>query len=179
MQMCVSVMAGISSIWYCIFIYFYPQNLNSLWRHLLVEAHQCWGERAWNLGHSEVVGARLRFGLCCEEAPRGGGEVWGGFVVCWLPWVRFWGDLLSAGRRAGRVWPSGPVRRYFTLFMNLLNDCSEAEEDGAAAGGRKRGMSRRLASLRHCTVLAMSNSAAARARSPWREMYHLSYTLRL
>lgn len=49
------------------------------------------------------------------------------------------------------------VFRYFTLFMNLLNDCSEVEDEGQAVGGRKRGMSRRLASLRHCTVLAMSN----------------------
>ena len=47
--------------------------------------------------------------------------------------------------------------RYFTLFMNLLNDCSEVEDEGQSVGGRKRGMSRRLASLRHCTVLAMSN----------------------
>ncbi|XP_043860258.1 neurofibromin isoform X3 [Dromiciops gliroides] len=47
--------------------------------------------------------------------------------------------------------------KYFTLFMNLLNDCSEVEEENAQIGGRKRGMSRRLASLRHCTVLAMSN----------------------
>lgn len=41
--------------------------------------------------------------------------------------------------------------------MNLLNDCSEVEDEGQVVGGRKRGMSRRLASLRHCTVLAMSN----------------------
>lgn len=41
--------------------------------------------------------------------------------------------------------------------MNLLNDCSEVEDESAQTGGRKRGMSRRLASLRHCTVLAMSN----------------------
>lgn len=41
--------------------------------------------------------------------------------------------------------------------MNLLNDCSEPEDDGQQVPGRKRGMSRRLASLRHCTVLAMSN----------------------
>lgn len=47
--------------------------------------------------------------------------------------------------------------RYFTLFMNLLNDCSEVEDEGQQVVGRKRGMSRRLASLRHCTVLAMSN----------------------
>lgn len=41
--------------------------------------------------------------------------------------------------------------------MNLLNDCSEVEDEGQTVGGRKRGMSRRLASLRHCTILAMSN----------------------
>lgn len=50
-----------------------------------------------------------------------------------------------------------PPLRYFTLFMNLLNDCSEPEDDGQQVAGCKRGMSRRLASLRHCTVLAMSN----------------------
>lgn len=50
-----------------------------------------------------------------------------------------------------------PWLRYFTLFMNLLNDCSEPEDDTQQVAGRKRGMSRRLASLRHCTVLAMSN----------------------
>ncbi|KTF96676.1 hypothetical protein cypCar_00009929 [Cyprinus carpio] len=47
--------------------------------------------------------------------------------------------------------------KYFTLFMNLLIDCSEVEDEGQQVAGRKRGMSRRLASLRHCTVLAMSN----------------------
>lgn len=52
--------------------------------------------------------------------------------------------------------PGCPVR-YFTLFMNLLNDCSEVEDEGQQVAGRKRGMSRRLASLRHCTILAMSN----------------------
>lgn len=41
--------------------------------------------------------------------------------------------------------------------MNLLNDCSETEDDGQQVAGRKQVMSRRLASLRHCTVLAMSN----------------------
>ncbi len=49
------------------------------------------------------------------------------------------------------------IHRYFTLFMNLLNDCSEVEDEGQQVAGRKQGMSRRLASLRHCTVLAMSN----------------------
>ncbi len=49
------------------------------------------------------------------------------------------------------------LHRYFTLFMNLLNDCSEVEDEDQQVAGRKRGMSRRLATLRHCTVLAMSN----------------------
>lgn len=53
--------------------------------------------------------------------------------------------------------PPAVLHRYFTLFMNLLNDCSEVEDEGQQVVGRKRGMSRRLASLRHCTVLAMSN----------------------
>lgn len=33
-----------------------------------------------DLGQREVVGARLRFGLCLEEAAWGGGEVWGGLL---------------------------------------------------------------------------------------------------
>ncbi|KAJ7420199.1 hypothetical protein BTVI_22499 [Pitangus sulphuratus] len=65
--------------------------------------------------------------------------------------------------------------KYFTLFMNLLNDCSEVEDDGAQAGGRKRGMSRRLASLRHCTVLAMSNLLNANVDSGLMHSIGLGY----
>ncbi|XP_076842770.1 neurofibromin isoform X2 [Brachyhypopomus gauderio] len=65
--------------------------------------------------------------------------------------------------------------KYFTLFMNLLNDCSEAEEDGQQVGGRKRGMSRRLASLRHCTVLAMSNLLNANVDSGLMHSIGLGY----
>lgn len=95
---------------------------------------------------------------------------WGGFVLFLVPTGEVLGvcsalaptgevlaDLLCLGCHGRARVTVRAVPRYFTLFMNLLNDCSEAEEDGAAAGGRKRGMSRRLASLRHCTVLAMSN----------------------
>src|SRR6218665_3422280 len=47
--------------------------------------------------------------------------------------------------------------RYFTLFMNLLNDCSEeATEEKCNEGGRKCASSN-LSALRNCTVLAMSN----------------------
>ncbi|KAK7882743.1 hypothetical protein WMY93_028917 [Mugilogobius chulae] len=65
--------------------------------------------------------------------------------------------------------------KYFTLFMNLLNDCSEVEDDGQAVGGRKRGMSRRLASLRHCTVLAMSNLLNANVDSGLMHSIGLGY----
>ncbi|XP_075189942.1 neurofibromin [Anomaloglossus baeobatrachus] len=65
--------------------------------------------------------------------------------------------------------------RYFTLFMNLLNDCSEVEDDGTQTGGRKRGMSRRLASLRHCTVLAMSNLLNANVDSGLMHSIGLGY----
>ncbi|XP_053130571.1 neurofibromin isoform X2 [Hemicordylus capensis] len=65
--------------------------------------------------------------------------------------------------------------KYFTLFMNLLNDCSEVEDDGMQAGGRKRGMSRRLASLRHCTVLAMSNLLNANVDSGLMHSIGLGY----
>lgn len=46
--------------------------------------------------------------------------------------------------------------RYLTLFMNLLNDCSEEEQDKALDPNRKRSMSN-LSALRNCTVQAMSN----------------------
>ncbi|ELV09938.1 Neurofibromin [Tupaia chinensis] len=65
--------------------------------------------------------------------------------------------------------------RYFTLFMNLLNDCSEVEDENAQTGGRKRGMSRRLASLRHCTVLAMSNLLNANVDSGLMHSIGLGY----
>uniref|UniRef100_A0A3Q2XZV9 Neurofibromin 1 n=1 Tax=Hippocampus comes TaxID=109280 RepID=A0A3Q2XZV9_HIPCM len=65
--------------------------------------------------------------------------------------------------------------KYFTLFMNLLNDCSEVEDEGQAVGGCKRGMSRRLASLRHCTVLAMSNLLNANVDSGLMHSIGLGY----
>ncbi|XP_030632149.1 neurofibromin isoform X1 [Chanos chanos] len=65
--------------------------------------------------------------------------------------------------------------KYFTLFMNLLNDCSEAEDEGQQVAGRKRGMSRRLASLRHCTVLAMSNLLNANVDSGLMHSIGLGY----
>lgn len=51
---------------------------------------------------------------------------------------------------------SSPWNRYLTLFMNLLNDCSDEEQDKAMDPNRKRSMSD-LSSLRNCTVQAMSN----------------------
>ncbi|XP_056592096.1 neurofibromin isoform X2 [Triplophysa dalaica] len=65
--------------------------------------------------------------------------------------------------------------KYFTLFMNLLNDCSEVEDEGQQVAGRKRGMSRRLASLRHCTVLAMSNLLNANVDSGLMHSIGLGY----
>ncbi|KAM9455574.1 neurofibromin-like isoform 2-T2 [Clarias gariepinus] len=65
--------------------------------------------------------------------------------------------------------------KYFTLFMNLLNDCSEPEDDGQQVAGRKRGMSRRLASLRHCTILAMSNLLNANVDSGLMHSIGLGY----
>lgn len=73
------------------------------------------------------------------------------------PGHHIWCRPLSSAASVITFWACLWFYRYFTLFMNLLNDCSEVEDEGQAVGGRKRGMSRRLASLRHCTVLAMSN----------------------
>ncbi|XP_013381612.1 neurofibromin-like [Lingula anatina] len=58
------------------------------------------------------------------------------------------GDLMEA--------KSQLFLKYFTLFMNLLNDCSEESDDKVMDATRKR-TSSNLSSLRNCTVLAMSN----------------------
>lgn len=50
--------------------------------------------------------------------------------------------------------------RYFTLFMNLLNDCSEEateEKCNGSEGSSRKCASSNLSALRNCTVLAMSN----------------------
>ncbi|KAM6970361.1 neurofibromin-like [Aplochiton taeniatus] len=65
--------------------------------------------------------------------------------------------------------------KYFTLFMNLLNDCSEVEDDSQTLCVRQRGMSRPLASLRHCTVLAMSNLLNANVDSGLMHSIGLGY----
>ncbi|XP_021368387.1 neurofibromin-like isoform X2 [Mizuhopecten yessoensis] len=58
------------------------------------------------------------------------------------------GDLMEA--------KSQLFLKYLTLFMNLLNDCSEEEQDTAMDPNRKRSTSN-LSALRNCTVQAMSN----------------------
>uniref|UniRef100_A0A8B9RAF0 Neurofibromin n=1 Tax=Astyanax mexicanus TaxID=7994 RepID=A0A8B9RAF0_ASTMX len=66
---------------------------------------------------------------------------------------------------------------HFHNFSLHLNFCfiSEVEEDGQQVAERKRGMSRRLASLRHCTVLAMSNLLNANVDSGLMHSIGLGY----
>lgn len=60
------------------------------------------------------------------------------------------GDLMEA--------KSQLFLKYFTLFMNLLNDCSEeATEEKCAPDLARKRTSSNLSALRNCTVLAMSN----------------------
>ena len=60
------------------------------------------------------------------------------------------GDLMEA--------KSQLFLKYFTLFMNLLNDCSEeATEEKCASDVMRKRSSSNLSALRNCTVLAMSN----------------------
>ena len=50
--------------------------------------------------------------------------------------------------------------KYFTLYMNLLNDCSEdasTEDKVVSDGAHRKRASSNLTSLRTCTVTAMSN----------------------
>ena len=51
-----------------------------------------------------------------------------------------------------------PTTRYFTLFMNLLNDCSEDIVEDTKRPNETRGVKINCTNtLRNCTVLAMSN----------------------
>lgn len=50
--------------------------------------------------------------------------------------------------------------RYFSLFMNLLNECSEAAPEEKDVG-RHRLQSSKLGELRTCTIQAMSNLLSA------------------
>lgn len=58
------------------------------------------------------------------------------------------------------VWVCVHVRRYFSLFMNLLNECSEAAPEDKDVG-RHRLQSSKLGELRTCTIQAMSNLLSA------------------
>ncbi|XP_002734096.2 neurofibromin-like, partial [Saccoglossus kowalevskii] len=64
--------------------------------------------------------------------------------------------------------------KYFTLFMNLLNDCSECEDDKQGEG-RKRSNTNSLTSLRNCTVQAMSNLLSANIDSGLMHSIGLGY----
>ena len=52
------------------------------------------------------------------------------------------------------------ISRYFTLFMNLLNDCSDPQEVEKDVG-RQRANVTKLAALRNATIQAMSNLLSA------------------
>lgn len=52
------------------------------------------------------------------------------------------------------------VSRYFTLFMNLLNDCSDAQ-DVEKEVSRQRVAVGKLNTLRNATIQAMSNLLSA------------------
>ncbi|XP_077995279.1 neurofibromin-like isoform X2 [Glandiceps talaboti] len=76
------------------------------------------------------------------------------------------GDLMEA--------KSQLFLKYFTLFMNLLNDCSEGEDDKQSEG-RKRSNTNSLTSLRNCTVQAMSNLLSANIDSGLMHSIGLGY----
>lgn len=69
--------------------------------------------------------------------------------------------------------------RYFTLFMNLLNDCSEECGDDKVADGSRKRTSSNLSALRNCTVLAMSNLLNANIDSGLMHSIGRSTSLRL
>ncbi|XP_067128062.1 neurofibromin isoform X2 [Centruroides vittatus] len=75
------------------------------------------------------------------------------------------GDLLEA--------KSQLFLKYFTLFMNLLNECSETPEDKDVA--RHRVQSSKLSELRTCTIQAMSNLLSANIDSGLMHSIGLGY----
>ena len=51
--------------------------------------------------------------------------------------------------------------KYFTLFLNLLNDCHDAASSEDKEGSRQRLSSGNLSALRDATIQAMSNLLSA------------------
>ncbi|XP_064460461.1 neurofibromin-like isoform X2 [Ornithodoros turicata] len=75
------------------------------------------------------------------------------------------GDLMEA--------KSQLFLKYFSLFMNLLNECSETPEDKDV--GRHRLQSSKLGELRTCTIQAMSNLLSANIDSGLMHSIGLGY----
>ncbi|XP_075746616.1 neurofibromin isoform X3 [Rhipicephalus microplus] len=76
------------------------------------------------------------------------------------------GDLMEA--------KSQLFLKYFSLFMNLLNECSEAAPDEKDVG-RHRLQSSKLGELRTCTIQAMSNLLSANIDSGLMHSIGLGY----
>ncbi|XP_077535309.1 neurofibromin 1 isoform X3 [Haemaphysalis longicornis] len=80
------------------------------------------------------------------------------------------GDLMEA--------KSQLFLKYFSLFMNLLNECSEAgaaAEEKEVGGGRHRLQQSKLGELRTCTIQAMSNLLSANIDSGLMHSIGLGY----
>ncbi|XP_038058629.1 neurofibromin-like isoform X2 [Patiria miniata] len=76
------------------------------------------------------------------------------------------GDIMKA--------KSNLFYKYFTLFMKLLNDLTEGEEDKATEG-RQQGDTQTQAHLRKCTIQAMSNLLSANIDSGLTHSIGLGY----
>ena len=63
------------------------------------------------------------------------------------------GDLMEA--------KSQLFLKYFTLFMNLLNDCNEVKPEETEVVSRQRLTAGKLSTLRNATIQAMSNLLSA------------------
>ncbi|XP_074643053.1 neurofibromin-like [Tubulanus polymorphus] len=115
--------------------------------HLNVPMEVCATSRELDLASMEAVAALLAgLPLQPEESDRG--------------------DLMEA--------KSQLFATYYTLFMNLLNDCAEEAEDKAMDPARKRSNSN-LSALRNSTVIAMSNLLNANIDSGLRHAIGLGY----
>ena len=79
------------------------------------------------------------------------------------------GDLMEA--------KSALFLKYFTLFMNLLNDCSEAGNDEKESGARGKHSNaiQSKNSLRNATIQAMSNLLSANIDSGLMHSIGLGY----
>ncbi|CAD5126032.1 DgyrCDS14209 [Dimorphilus gyrociliatus] len=108
----------------------------------------------WIMGNSHqlnVQGDIVAVSRCCRELDQASMDAVAALLkgLPLQPEESDRGDLMEA--------KSQLFLKYFTLFMNLLNDCSEEAEEKVTPDGSRKRTTSNLSTLRNCTIVAMSN----------------------